>query len=264
VPGRLYVLGGSIKLDGRISWVPADATGWQPINGYVLREDDSVLIIDPGIYAQRDLVCRQLEEVVTPGSPVSIYLTRAEPDAAGNIGEVARRYPVTMLYAGGGPNPFDAFEAVELLDPKSRGNRIQMERMAPGLPVPVGGARGIEVLRPIIRLLATYWAYDRETRILFTSDSFSHVLQDAPDDARVLTASDPRWAALPHVRAHLLAKFGWLFDAKTQSIVNNLCQMRASRDIERIAPGRGLVIEGRAAVTQHLDAVEAVLRELSE
>ena len=263
VPDRLYLLGGSIKLDGRISWVPAAATGWQPINAYVLREGDDVVVVDPGIFAHRDLIRRQLEALVPPGAPLSIFLTRAEPDSAGNIGEVARRYPVQMLYAGGGPNPFDAFDSVEMLDPRSTSNRIQMERQPAGYQIPVGPSRGLEILRPIIRLLATYWAYDGATRTLFTSDSFSHCLQQRPDGPRVTTASPSAWAAPDHVRAHMLAKFGWLAHSRTQSIVNNLREMRGTREIDRIAPGRGLVIEGRAAVTEHLDAVAGVLQELA-
>lgn len=263
VPERLYLLGGTVPLDGRISWVPADATGWQPVNAYVLRENGGALIVDPGIYAHREIINRQLARVVPPGSPISIFLTRAEPDAAGNIGEVAGHYPVTMLYAGGGPNPFDAFDQAAMLDPQSRSNRIQMERMPAGYEVPVAGSRGLEVLRPIIRLLATYWGYDRATRTLFTSDSFSHALQREPDGARVLRSTVPNWADLAHVKSHLLAKFGWLQHARTQSVLNNFRELRADRDIERIAPARGLVIEGRDVVEQHLQAVETVLKELA-
>lgn len=263
VPGRLYLLGGSIALDGRISWVPAEERGWQPINAYVLREGNDALIVDPGIFAHRDIIRRQLDALVLPGADLSIFLTRAEPDSAGNIGEVGRRYLVRMLYAGGGPNPFDAFDSVEMLDPRSTGNRIQMERQPAGYQIPIGGARGLEILRPIVRLLATYWAYDRATRTLFTSDSFGHCLQQAPDGPRVTTASPSPWSGRGHVRAHMLAKFGWLLHARTQSVVNNLREMRGTRDIDRIAPGRGLVIEGHAAVNEHLDAFEAVLQELA-
>jgi len=263
VPDRLYLLGGSVALDGRISWVPEGARGWQPINAYVLREGNEALIVDPGIFAHRHIINRQLDALVPPGTGLSIFLTRAEPDSAGNIGEVGRRYLVRMLYAGGGPNPFDAFDSVEMLDPCSTSNRIQMERQPAGYQIPIGPNRGLEILRPVVRLLATYWAYDQQTRTLFTSDSFSHCLQHSPDGPRVTTASPSVWAARSHVRAHLLAKFGWLLHARTQSVVANLRQMRGTRAIDRIAPGRGLVIEGRAAVDEHLDAFEAVLQELA-
>ena len=62
---------------------------------------------------------------------------------------------------------------------------------------------------------------------------------------------------------HLLAKFGWLAHAKTQSILNNLRELRRGRVIDRIAPGRGLVVEGRNRVEQELDAMEQVLGELA-
>lgn len=263
VPGTLWLLGGSVPLDGRISWVPADARGFQPINTYVLVQDGGVLIVDPGVYAQHDLVGNQLERIVPRGSPVSIYLTRAEPDVSGNLGEVSARYKVDHLYCGGGPNPFDAFEAVGDIDQQNRGTRVQMERMPTGYEVPVGGGRGVEVMRPIIRLLATYWGFDAATRTLFTSDSFGHNLQAAPDGPRVLRDAAAGPVDASQVRAHLLAKFGWLQHARTRTILNNLRGLRKDRIIDRLAPGRGLVVEGRGRVGQELDAMERVLEELA-
>jgi flavorubredoxin len=263
VPGSLWLLGGSIALDGRISWVPADATGFQPVNTYVLMQDGGALIIDPGIYVQHELVGTQLERIIPRTTPVSIYLTRAEPDVSGNLGEVSARFRVAHLYCGGGPNPFDAFEAVGDIDQQNRGTRVQMERMPAGYQVPVGGDRGVEVLRPIIRLLATYWGYDLATRTLFTSDSFGHNLQASPDGPRTLRESNARPVDVAEVRAHLLAKFGWLAHARTRSILENLRELRRDRDVERIAPGRGLVIEGRGRVKEELDAMEQVLGELA-
>lgn len=263
VAGKLYLLGDSIALDGRISWVPAETRGWQPLNTYVLIEDDTVLVIDPGVYAQRTIVREQLATLVAPGRKLSIFLTRPEPDVTGNIGELASCYPVERLYAGGGPNPFDAFESANLMDPASRGNRIQMERMLPGFQMPLGADRGVEMLRPTIRLLSTFWGYDAATRTLFTSDSFGHTVQAQRDDDRVLRDGAPSQSDTASVKAHLLAKFGWLAHARTRSIINNLDEMRGKRVIERIAPCHGLVIEGPTLVKQHLDALRQVLEELA-
>lgn len=263
VAGKLYLLGESVPLDGRISWVPPEARGWQPINTYVLIEGASVLVIDPGVYAHRTIIREQLAQLVEPGRKLSIFLSRPEPDVTGNIGELASCYPVERLYAGGGPNPFDAFESTMLMDPASRGNRIQMERMPLGFQMPLGDARGVEILRPTIRLLATFWGYDAATRTLFTSDSFGHTVQATPDDDRVLRSGAPSQSDTASVKAHLLAKFGWLAHAKTRSIINNLAEMRGSRAIDRIAPDHGLVIEGPEMVKLHLDAVHAVLEELA-
>ena len=265
VAGKLYLLGASVALDGRISWVPAEVRGWQPINTYVLLEGTSVLVVDPGVYAHRTIIREQLALLVEPGRKLSIFLTRPEPDVTGNIGELASCYPVERLYAGGGPNPFDAFESTMLMDPASRGNRIQMERMLPGfqMPLGLGGERGVEMLRPTIRLLSTFWGHDAATGTLFTSDSFGHTVQASADDERVLRHGAPSQSDTASVKAHLLAKFGWLAHAKTRSILNNLDEMRGSRVIERIAPSHGLVIEGPEMVKRHLDAVRTVLEELA-
>ncbi len=264
VPGRLFLLGDSVPLDGRVSWVPADVRGWQPVNTYLLKEGDAHLVIDPGVYAHRAAVGSQLEELVTPGATVSIFLTRAEPDATGNIGEVASRFAVHRLYAGGGPNPFDAFEAASLMDPASRGERVQMERMPPGYHVPVGGERDVEVMRPAIRLLATWWGYDRLTRTLFSSDSFGHTVQAGRGDPRVLkSGDDDPQDDVGTIKKHLLAKFGWLASARTNAIVENLREVFIGREIERIAPGHGLVIEGRDIGRAHQAALETALEELA-
>jgi flavorubredoxin len=118
-------------------------------------------------------------------------------------------------------------------------------------------------MRPIIRLLATYWGYDRATRTLFTSDSLGHHLQAAPDGPRVLRDGEAGRVDPAEVRAHLLAKFGWLRHARTGAILDNLRGLRKDRDIRRIAPGRGLVIEGSERVARELDALETVLEELA-
>lgn len=263
VAGRLFLLGDSIPLDGRVTWVPPDARGWQPVNTYVLKEGDAYLVIDPGVYAHRATVGDQLQRVVPRGAPVSIFLTRAEPDATGNIGEIASRFPVRRLYAGGGPNPFDAFEAASLMDPARRGERIQMERMPPGYRVPVGGERNVEVMRPAIRLLATWWGYDHLTRTLFSSDTFGHTVQAERDGPRVLGPGDGAQDDVATVKEHVLAKFGWLASARTRAVADNLREMFSGRDIERIAPGHGLVIEGSRAVAAHLRALERALEELA-
>lgn len=259
VADRLYLLGDSVELDGRVSWVPADVRGWQPVNCYVLLEHGSVLVVDPGVALHRRAVADQLETLVPPGTPVSIFVTRAEPDTTGAIGEMAARFPVERLYAGGGPNPFDSFEAVgEVAHGRER---IQLERMAAGFEVPVGPGRGVEVLRPGIRLLATWWGYDAATTTLFTSDSFGHTVQAHPDDARVV--SGPHRVSPAEVRAHLTAKFAWLEHARTSALRDGTRAMFADRVITRIAPAHGLVIEGREAVDAHVAALDAALGELA-
>jgi flavorubredoxin len=262
-PGRLYLLGASIELDGRVSWVPEDARGWQPVNCYVLVEGEHVLVIDPGVFVHGPIVRDQLESILPAGSRLSVFVTRAECDTTGNLGEIAGRFRVDTLYAGGGPNPFDAFEAITLTDPDHRSERIQMERTPAGFSIPVGDTRAVEMLRPSIRLLATWWAYDPGTKTLFTSDAFTHSTQADPADPRVLDdPADPQ-CELPVVRAHLLSKFGWLAKARTDLILEQLRAVFDEHEVDRIAPQHGLVIEGPELVRRHVEAVETTLKEMS-
>lgn len=261
VPGGLYLLGDSIVLDGRISWVPTNARGWQPCNCYVLLDQGRCLIVDPGPALLGQVVVAQLQQLLPPATPVSIFVTRAEPDTTGGIGAIARSFPVDRLYAGGGPNPFDSFEAAGDVQIADRRERIQLERMPAGFQLPVGPGRSVQILAPSIRLLATWWGYDATTKTLFTSDSFTHTLNEARDGARVLTDMTPPDPA--EVKSHLTAKFEWLRHAKTSTLSDGLLSLFDGLDVARIAPAHGLVIEGERQVEQHVTAVLDVLRELA-
>lgn len=260
VPDRLYLLGDAVELDGRVSWVPADVRGWTPVNCYALVEPGAVLVVDPGPAVLAGRVADQLAELVAPGTPVSVLLTRAEPDTTGGLGELDRRFGVRRLWAGGGPNPFDGFSAAAEADADGR-ERIQLERTPDGFAVDVAPGRPVRILRPAVRLLATWWAHDEATGTLFTSDSFGHTVLAHQDGPRRVSGADR--PAVPDVRAHLTAKFGWLAHARTPALREGTRDLVDGRTVTRIAPGHGCVIEGPDAVRAHLDAVDAALADLA-
>lgn len=263
VPGALYLLGSSIALDGRISWVPQETRGWQPSNCYVLLDDGHCLVVDPGPLVLGDVVVEQLQQLLPAGTPLSIFVTRAEPDTTGGIGAIARSFPVDRLYAGGGPNPFDSFEAAGEVQFGDRRERIQLERMPAGFQMAVGPARELRVIPPSLRLLATWWAYDAATATLFTSDSFTHTLNAQADGPRRLTTSMSPQQDPTQVAGHLTAKFEWLRHAKTPTLRDGLRSVFEEYEVDRIAPAHGLVLEGRDLVRQHVDAVLEVLTDLA-
>src|SRR5262249_14769701 len=87
--GKLYALGGAVALDGRASWVPSELTGYQATNAYLLTGDDAHLLVDTGpAYHERALM-DQLAGLVPEGSPITVFLTRAESDCYGCLGPVA-------------------------------------------------------------------------------------------------------------------------------------------------------------------------------
>jgi flavorubredoxin len=254
VPGRLYVLGGAYELDGRVTWAPSDEVGFQATNCFLLREGSRVTVIDPGPAYHADSLMAQLETLMPIGSELDVFLTRAEFDCFGCLGAISARYRVGKLMTGGAHNPFDAFDDVSQETP--------MERLAVGSEVNIGGSRKLSIIRPAIRLLATFWAYDSGTRSLFTSDVFTHLLGATADEA--VNCDTNASATLSQIHRHLLAKHWWLASANTQPLLAALAETFTSRQIDYICPDRGRVICGRAAVDRTYAAMREVLLEMDD
>jgi flavorubredoxin len=262
VPNRLYVLGGTVELDGRVSWAPTLAGRKHFLNCYVLREDDAAMIVDPGPAHTASLVMEQLASVVPPGSPISLYLTRPEFDTFGALGKLAETYRVERIFGGGTNNPFDAFDLVTSVDGSRASGQLNLARIRAGSAVDIKGTRSLVVLRPVIRLLVTYWAYDPQTRTLFTSDSFTHGTTADGLEGRVI--AETGLVDIDTVRTHLFSKFWWMPHSgpNISLVADDLRAMFESREIEIIAPSRGAVIMGREVVREHYQLVQDVLASI--
>jgi flavorubredoxin len=124
--------------------------------------------------------------------------------------------------------------------------------------------RSIEVMRTPFRLLITVWPYDPKSRTLFTSDAFDHVTRSERDGSPVVTDADADPTRVDDVIDHLdSGKFGWLAKADTTTIAEGVQAIFAERDIERIAPSFGCVLEGRAVVERHVELFLEALARLS-
>jgi flavorubredoxin len=255
-PGRLYALGGPVEVDGRISWLPSELRGYQPLNCFLLIEGRKALLVDTGVPLLGELILKQLSTLVRPGSPLTIFLTRAELECMGNLGAVSGAYSVRRMYSGGGANPFDAFDYANDFQ---RGRKVQLLRKPKGYAVPLGTSRKLVVITPRLRLLATFWAYDTGTGTLFTSDSFGLTMIRDAAGPRVLDTmrSDDTVGAL---RNTLFAKFGWLKAANTTTLRADLAEIFSEHQVERIAPSHGCILQERA-VSGHYQALMEILEQ---
>jgi flavorubredoxin len=257
VTDRLYALGGLVPLDGRISWFAPSATGYAPNWAYLLLDRNEALLIDSGLPAHRDAIVAQLGSLLSPESSLSILHTRiAEYDSVGNTAAICDAFPVERLLAH--------FPAGLLMDYESSSGTVpSAEEVVPSAGDPVmvsgNGGRAVMLLGAPLRLLLTFWAYDGETKTLFTSDSFGHVpLRDRSDPPVVTEADD---ATEPSdVRSHLYAKFDWLLAAERTALADELAAIFESHDIDAIAPMHGRVLKGRQVVERHHDLVQQALR----
>lgn len=257
VTGKLYAIGGSVPMDGRISWLSAEDSGFQPVNGYLLKEGSSALLIDTGVALHRGEVLAQLSGLLDEQTRLEVFFTRAELDAAGNLVAIAAKYGVETVHAGGNVNPFDAFEEV------GRVGRItanfSVQRVGVGQSLRVGDGRRIEVIRPPLRTLNTCWLYDAGTKTLFTSDAFGHTFLQQDRYCPILTSKTDT-CDYAQLRRHTLARYWWLEHAVSPRVADDIEQLFEKLDPERIAPDHGCVLEGSELVKRHLGWLTQVLR----
>jgi flavorubredoxin len=254
---RLYALGGTVLLDGQVTWSPA--TGHlQPVLAYLALGGDVPILVDAGLKLHAAAIREQLRSLLAPGSRLSIFLTRAEYDCIGALNLVAQDYAIERIYTGGTQNPFDAFGEVTRFS-SSWDERIQLGRQAAGHSQLLESADGLEVLTPALRILATYWGYLPRLKTLFTSDVFGHTSLPEATSSWITEVPPDDQDTAQTVRDHLVCRYFWLPRATTTALSANLRSVFESHEIEVIAPTHGRVIRGRNGVRHHYELLQQVL-----
>ncbi len=135
-----------------------------------------------------------------------------------------------------------------------------VDRRRPGSTLEVAPGRVLDVLTPALRMLATYWLYDRATRTLFPSDSFSHLSMRSRNESRVVDDPDGG-AGSDDPGTHLAAKFWWLAAADKRTIRADMERIFERFEVETIAPSNGCVLRGRPVVEKHVRLMLDFLRD---
>jgi hypothetical protein len=258
VEGKVYVLGGNVEHDGRISWVPATAEGLAPLNAHVLVEGARGLVIDTSP-AAGDAIVQQRESLEL--EEIEILLTRpVEFDSMGNAELIVDNLNVTKVYTEANFEPTDwtRFRADEPRpDTTFEDVIIQKDQelaFAPG--------RQLTLVNAKLKLLACAWVFDHATETLFTSDSFIHAL--APDPGtRVITAENDT-VTQADVTRHLRTKFEWLIGANTAPLRHFVDEVFDRFDVVNVAPNLGCDLRGRDVVQRHREMVDEGLRQLGD
>lgn len=262
-PGKLFRLGGRVPMDGRITWVPPEAAGYEPMNCYLLIERDAGMLIDSGVGLHEDAIVEQVASVLPKDAPLTIFLTRMEPDCLTALGGILRNFRVQMVCAGGTNNPFDYFEDLNSSEMMQANYKATLHRWLPGQSLTLSTDRTVDVIAPALRLLFTSWVYDSTTRTLFTSDALSHTSVATADQTPVVTAQTDSLTAA-RLRSHLLTKFEYLNGAHTGPIIDRFQELFSEHRIERVAPTHGCVLDGAETVQRHLDLLLGVLAEVGD
>src|SRR5437588_6906794 len=263
--GRLYALQNPFPLDGRVSAYPASARGFSVANSYLLTEPDAAMLIDTGFGKDEPVIRAQIESLIAPGLPLSLFPLRLnEFMSINNVETFAGHFNVETCYTSNidaalwfdfgakanGRSILDAMPVTAV----TRSDTIQLGQRD----------RAIDVMQAPIRLIATRWLYDRATRTLFSSDMFTHVWRARENGPWIVTDADDRTSAR-ELRSFLLnTRYWWLEGAPTGSIRRGIAEVFEKCDVETIAPGYGCILHGRAVVARHVAMLDEVLASLDK
>jgi flavorubredoxin len=259
---RLYVLQNPFGLDGRVSSYPASARGFSVVNSYLLTQPDAAMLIDTGFGKDEPVIRAQIESLIAPGLPLSMFPLRLnEFMSINNVESFADHFNVATCYTS---NPDAAlwFDFGAKENGRSILDSMKVTAVTRADTIELGkSGRAIDVMQAPIRLIATRWLYDRATKTLFASDMFTHVWRDTEQGPWIVDESDNDPTSLRDVRSFMLnTRYWWLEGAPTDSIRRGIDAVFEKFDIECIAPGYGCILRGRNVVARHYKMLDDFLK----
>lgn len=231
---RVHRLGANIVLDENVSWCPPGTRTTQPVNCYLIKGDNGSVLVDTGIRLHEADIIRQLDSLLEQGEPLVVVLTRTEMECCLNLPAIEARFNVeSVWYTGGITVPRMAASPQRIM--VNPGTSREVEVMD-GLT--------LEFVSPLMRLLPTLWIFDPVSKVLLTSDAFTH---------RYPSSS---------TAAAGLQKFQWFGRADTRGIARDVEETVLRREVEAIGPGYGEPIVGVGESAAEAAALAEAIRKV--
>ena len=259
---KLYALQHPFPLDGRVSSYPASARGYSVANSYLLTQGDGAMLIDTGFGKDEPAIRAQIESLIAPGLPLSMFPLRLnEFMSINNVESFAGHFNVETCYTSN----IDAalwFDFGFKDEGRDILKKMKVTAVTRADTIRLGSEdRAIDVMQAPIRLIATRWLYDRATRTLFSSDMFTHVWRDEAEGPWIVTDADNDPTSPRDVRSFMLnTRYWWLEGAPTDSMRRGIGEVFDKFDIETIAPGYGCILRGRNVVARHYRMLDDFLK----
>ena len=260
--GKLYALQNPFALDGRVSSYPKSARGHSVANSYLLTQSDAAMLIDTGFGKDEPVIRAQIESLIAPGLPLSLFPLRLnEFMSINNVETFAGHFNVETCYTSN----VDAalwFDFGAKAEGRDILTSMKVTAVTRADTIRLGKKdRAIDVMQAPIRLIATRWLYDRATRTLFSSDMFTHVWRDTEKGPWIVAEADNDPTSQRDVRSFLLnTRYWWLEGAPTDAIRRGIGDVFDKHDVETIAPGYGCILRGRSVVARHYQMLDDVLK----
>jgi flavorubredoxin len=263
--GKLYALQNPYKLDGRVSSYPASARGYAVANCYLLKQPDAAMLIDTGFGKDEQLIISQIESLIAPKSPLSLFPLRLnEFMSINNVETFAGHFNIETCYTS---NPDAAlwFDFGAKADGRSILDSMPVTAVTRSDTIKLGKqGREIDVMQAPIRLIATRWLYDGDTKTLFSSDMFTHVWRPTAEGPWIVT-DETDTATEREMQSFMLnTRYWWLEGAPTDSMRRGIAAVFDKYDIETIATGYGCILRGRKTVARAYRMLDQILKKMDK
>jgi hypothetical protein len=260
--GKLYALQNPFALDGRVSSYPASARGHSVANSYLLTQPDTAMLIDTGFGKDEPAIRAQIESLIPPRQPLSMFPLRLnEFMSINNVESFAAHFNIDQCYIS---NPDGAlwFDFGAREDGRSILDAMKVTAVTRADTINLGTqGRTLNVMQPPMRLIATRWLYDRATRTLFSSDIFTHTWRERETGPWIITDDDDDPTTTRDVRSFMLnTRYWWMEGVTTDAMRRGLGEIFDRHGIETIAPGYGCILRGRKTVARHYRMLDEFLK----
>ena len=250
--GKLYALQNPYKLDGRVSSYPASARGYSVANCYLLKQPDAAMLIDTGFGKDEQLIISQVESLIAPKSPLSLFPLRLnEFMSINNVETFAGHFNIETCYTS---NPDAAlwFDFGAKADGRSILDSMPVTAVTRSDTIKLGKqGREIDVMQAPIRLIATRWLYDRRHQdavlVRHVHPCLARAHRRTVDRHRRDRHGDRARDAIVHAQ-HALLVAGRRADRLMR---RGIADVFDKYDVETIAPGYGCILRGREVVARH-------------
>lgn len=262
--GQIHAVGGSVPASMPLSIFPSGVAGWLPMQGYVLREGDQLMMLDTGVTRHKEQIRSALGELVKGTRTRNLLLSRREHDVAINLPWIVGDFAFQKVIVGGDLNPLDFFESMDdasAFEQLRAASGIEVEFVRTGAVVSLGSLR-MEALPVTMRVLTTHWYYEHSSKTLFSSDSFGFVTSRDDVGPCKRTPTDEEISA-ERIMHYMSAKFDWICGIDTKPIIDGFLDAVRDREIDRVCPSLGVIIEGPDAVAKLFDQTVIALEKLA-
>lgn len=267
VSEKVFSLRNTFALDGRVSAYPDAARGYAISNCYLLKEEDGAVLLDTGATILKEQIIGQLATLIDNNTPLSLFPLRInEFMSVGNAMSIAKKFNVVDCYARvPDVHYWLEFESSSASESSCAGPTIPTNSLSGPSNCQVGksGDRRLQAFSAPIRLISTFWVYDEQTKVLFSSDMFSHIWRENDTGPWEVEVDDDDVSTVSFVQSFLLnTRYWWLEGASLDQLRRNVANVFEQYEIDFIAPAFGAIFCGKKSVENQFCILDEVLREL--